>query len=321
MAGSMKDIKLRIKSVESTMQITKAMELVASSKMRRAKERVEHSRPYFETLHKTLTEIAAADPRARNPYLRRAEIKKTLLIVIAGDRGLAGGYNSNVLKQAQQEAGDVVVLPIGKRSAEYFVHHEVPLFTQEVLLAADITVGECFQLARRITEGYCKGEYDAVKICYTRFDSMMTQTASTMEVLPLSIEPTEQQKAEARRSQILYKPSSEEVFRAIIPEYVAGIVYGAVCESVASELAARRTAMDAATKNAGEMIDHLNLYYNRARQAAITQEITEIVAGAEIYRPSQLRSAQQLSQRESLWRTGGLFRFAKASPFGRGGIA
>ena len=282
MAGSMKDIKLRIKSVESTMQITKAMELVASSKMRRAKERVEHSRPYFETLHKTLTEIAAADPRARNPYLRRAEIKKTLLIVIAGDRGLAGGYNSNVLRQAQQEAGDVVVLPIGKRSAEYFVHHEVPLFTQEVLLAADITVGECFQLARRITEGYCKGEYDAVKICYTRFDSMMTQTASTMEVLPLSIEPTEQQKAQARRSQILYKPSSEEVFCAIIPEYVAGIVYGAVCESVASELAARRTAMDAATKNAGEMIDHLNLYYNRARQAAITQEITEIVAGAEI---------------------------------------
>ena len=281
MAGSMKDIKLRIKSVESTMQITKAMELVASSKMRRAKERVEHSRPYFETLHKTLTEIAAADPRARNPYLRRAEIKKTLLIVIAGDRGLAGGYNSNVLRQAQQEAGDVVVLPIGKRSAEYFVHHEVPLFTQEVLLAADITVGECFQLARQITEGYCKGEYDAVKICYTRFDSMMTQTASTMEVLPLSIEPTEQQKAEARRSQILYKPSSEEVFRAIIPEYVAGIVYGAVCESVASELAARRTAMDAATKNAGEMIDHLNLYYNRARQSAITQEITEIVAGAE----------------------------------------
>ena len=282
MAGSMKDIKLRIKSVESTMQITKAMELVASSKMRRATERVEHSRPYFETLHKTLTEIAAADPRARNPYLRRAEIKKTLLIVIAGDRGLAGGYNSNVLRQAQQEAGDVVVLPIGKRSAEYFVHHEVPLFTQEVLLAADITVGECFQLARRITEGYCKGEYDAVKICYTRFDSMMTQTASTMEVLPLSIEPTEEQKAQARRSQILYKPSSEEVFRAIIPEYVAGIVYGAVCESVASELAARRTAMDAATKNAGEMIDHLNLYYNRARQAAITQEITEIVAGAEI---------------------------------------
>ena len=282
MAGSMKDIKLRIKSVESTMQITKAMELVASSKMRRAKERVEHSRPYFETLHETLTKIAAADPRARNPYLRRDEVKRTLLIVIAGDRGLAGGYNSNVLKQAGAEEGEVLVLRIGKRSAEYFVHHEVPLFTQEVLMAADVSVGECFQLSRQITEGYLTGEYDAVQVCSPRFDSMMTQTATTMEVLPLSIEPTEQQKAEARRSQILYKPSSEEVFSAIIPEYVAGIVYGAVCESVASELAARRTAMDAATKNAGEMIDHLNLYYNRARQAAITQEITEIVAGAEI---------------------------------------
>ena len=200
---------------------------------------------------------------------------------IAGDRGLAGGYNANVLKLAAQESGDVEVLPIGKRSAEYFAHHEAELFTQEVLLAADVSVGQCFQLARQITEGYRKGEFDAVKLCYTRFDSMMTQTAVSIEVLPLAMEPTEQQKAEARRSQILYKPSSEEVFSAIIPEYVAGVVYGAVCESVASELAARRTAMDAATKNAGEMIDHLNLYYNRARQAAITQEITEIVAGAE----------------------------------------
>ena len=281
MAGSMKDIKLRIKSVESTMQITKAMELVASSKMRRAKERVEHSRPYFETLYESLTKIAAADPRARNPYLRRDDIKRTLLVVIAGDRGLAGGYNANVFKQADAAEGPVTVLPIGKRSAEYFAHHGAGLFTPEVLMAADVSVSECFTLSHQITEGFLKGEYDAVKLCYTRFDSMMTQTATTLEVLPLTIEPTEAQKAEARRSQILYKPSCEEVFGAIIPEYVAGVLYGAVCESVASELAARRTAMDAATKNAGEMIEHLDLYYNRARQAAITQEITEIVAGAE----------------------------------------
>ena len=281
MAGSMKDIKLRIKRVESTRQITKAMELVASSKMRRAKERVEHSRPYFETLYESLTKIAAADPRARNPYLRRDDIKRTLLVVIAGDRGLAGGYNANVFKQADAAEGPVTVLPIGKRSAEYFAHHGAGLFTPEVLMAADVSVSECFTLSHQITEGFLKGEYDAVKLCYTRFDSMMTQTATTLEVLPLTIEPTEAQKAEARRSQILYKPSCEEVFGAIIPEYVAGVLYGAVCESVASELAARRTAMDAATKNAGEMIEHLNLYYNRARQAAITQEITEIVAGAE----------------------------------------
>ena len=281
MAGSMKDIKLRIKSVESTMQITKAMELVASSKMRRAKERVEHSRPYFETLYESLTKIAAADPRARNPYLRRDDIRRTLLVVIAGDRGLAGGYNANVFKQADAAEGPVTVLPIGKRSAEYFAHHGAGLFTPEVLMAADVSVSECFTLSHQITEGFLKGEYDAVKLCYTRFNSMMTQTATILEVLPLTIEPTEAQRAEARRSQILYKPSCEEVFGAIIPEYVAGVLYGAVCESVASELAARRTAMDAATKNAGEMIEHLNLYYNRARQAAITQEITEIVAGAE----------------------------------------
>ena len=281
MAGSMKDIKLRIKSVESTMQITKAMELVASSKMRRAKERVEHSRPYFETLYESLTKIAAADPRARNPYLRREDIKRTLLVVIAGDRGLAGGYNANVFKQADAAEGPVTVLPIGKRSAEYFAHHGAGLFTPEVLMAADVSVSECFTLSHQITEGFLKGEYDAVKLCYTRFDSMMTQTATTLEVLPLTIEPTEAQKAEARRSQILYKPSCEEVFGAIIPEYVAGVLYGAGCESVARELAARPTPTDAATKNAGEMIEHLNLYYNRARQAAITQEITEIVAGAE----------------------------------------
>ena len=318
MAGSMKDIKLRIKSVESTMQITKAMELVASSKMRRAKERVEHSRPYFETLYESLTKIAAADPRARNPYLRRDDIRRTLLVVIAGDRGLAGGYNANVFKQADAAEGPVTVLPIGKRSAEYFAHHGAGLFTPEVLMAADVSVSECFTLSHQITEGFLKGEYDAVKLCYTRFDSMMTQTATTLEVLPLTIEPTEAQKAEARRSQILYKPSCEEVFGAIIPEYVAGVLYGAVCESVASELAARRTAMDAATKNAGEMIEHLNLYYNRARQAAITQEITEIVAGAENSGglPSPALLAQcHLSQRERLKAD----RYVSGSPSGRAG--
>ena len=282
MASSMKDIKLRIHSVESTMQITRAMELVAASKLRRAQERMERSRPYFEILHETIHDIAGLDDTILSPYVMQREVKRTCWIVIAGDRGLAGGYNANVFKQADAAEGPVTVLPIGKRSAEYFAHHGAGLFTPEVLMAADVSVSECFTLSHQITEGFLKGEYDAVKLCYTRFDSMMTQTATTLEVLPLTIEPTEAQKAEARRSQILYKPSCEEVFGAIIPEYVAGVLYGAVCESVASELAARRTAMDAATKNAGEMIDHLNLYYNRARQAAITQEITEIVAGAEI---------------------------------------
>ncbi len=285
MAGSMKDIKLRIKSVESTMQITKAMELVASSKMRRAKERVEHSRPYFETLQDADRDRGGGPPGPQPlPAPRRDQAHPA-----GGHRRRPRPCRRIQLQCAQagrQERGDVLVLPIGKRSAEYFAHHEADLFTQEVLLAADVSVGECFQLPARSRKGTARASLTRVKLCYTRFDSMMTQTAVTMEVLPLAIEPTEQQKAEARRSQILYKPSSEEVFSAIIPEYVAGVVYGAVCESVASELAARRTAMDAATKNAGEMIDHLNLYYNRARQAAITQEITENRGRREL-EPSQ----------------------------------
>ena len=281
--ANLRDIKKRISSVTTTKQITRTMEMVSTAKIRRALDRSKQAEPYKEALTDVMLTVAGdASCSGTDPMLQKHEsVKRGLIVVIASDRGLAGGYNANVLKLAAQESGNVEVLPIGKRSAEYFAHHEAELFTQEVLLAADISVGQCFQLARQITEGYRKGEFDAVKLCYTRFDSMMTQTAVSIEVLPLAMEPTEQQKAEARRSQILYKPSSEEVFSAIIPEYVAGVVYGAVCESVASELAARRTAMDAATKNAGEMIDHLNLYYNRARQAAITQEITEIVAGAE----------------------------------------
>ena len=280
MGADTKALRTRIKSVRSTMHLTKAMGLVASSKIRRAGESMRKAADYASALT-DMTEVLLACPECgKSPYLRQ-EGDRTRLIVIAGDRGLAGGYNANVFKQADAAEGPVTVLPIGKRSAEYFAHHGAGLFTPEVLMAADVSVSECFTLSHQITEGFLKGEYDAVKLCYTRFDSMMTQTATTLEVLPLTIEPTEAQKAEARRSQILYKPSCEEVFGAIIPEYVAGVLYGAVCESVASELAARRTAMDAATKNAGEMIEHLNLYYNRARQAAITQEITEIVAGAE----------------------------------------
>ena len=281
MAGSMKNIKLRIKSVQSTMQITKAMELVASSKMRRAKERVEQSRPYFHVLHDSLVQICAAHQDMRSPYLKKREGGRTLLGVIAGDRGLAGGYNSNLLKLADAQPEVVCVLPIGKRAVEHYQRRGANLLSQEYAQAADMSVGDCFELSRLVAASFLKGDYDAVKLCYTQFTSMMTQTAQAISILPVDIRPTDEQKNAARRSIMLYEPSGEEVFDSIIPEYIAGMVYGALCESIASELAARRTAMDAATKNAGEMIEHLNLYYNRARQAAITQEITEIVAGAE----------------------------------------
>lgn len=278
--ASMKDIKLRIKSVQSTMQITKAMELVASSKLRHAKERVELSRPYFNTLYRTLYNIAASNTEFMSPYIMEQPVKKTCYIVIAGDRGLAGGYNSNMFKAvtADAEGKDWCVLPIGKKAVEWFSHHGAELVTDAFGLVADISVSDCFEIARMVCEGFLKDEFQSIRVCYTQFVSMLTQTATVLQALPFDAPRPE--RGHAARNMILYEPDSETVFDAIIPEYLAGLVWGAVCESVASELGARRTAMDSATKNAGEMIDHLNLYYNRARQAAITQEITEIVAGA-----------------------------------------
>lgn len=280
MAGSMKDIKLRIKSVESTMQITKAMELVASSKLRRAKERVEHSRPYFETLYRTLYDIAASNTEFMSPYVAKRPVKKVCYIVIAGDRGLAGGYNSNMFKAvaADAEGKDCCILPIGKKAVEYYERRGVPLVTKAFGVVADLSVSDSFEIARMVCEKYLAGEFDEIKIGFTQFVSMLTQTATVLQVLPFDAPRPEHGKA--NRNLILYEPNSEEVFDAIIPEYLAGSIYGALCESVASELGARRTAMDSATKNASEMIENLNLYYNRARQGAITQEITEIVAGA-----------------------------------------
>lgn len=277
-ASSMKAIKLRIKSVQSTMQITKAMELVASSKLRRAKERVEHSRPYFETLYETLFKIAAADVDFDSPYLTRRATHRRLYIVIAGDRGLAGGYNANILKETETDAAgqEYLVLPIGKKAVEAFARKGVPLVTKEYDETGALSVSDSFEIAELVCQRFLAGEADEIRLCFTQFASMLTQTATVLPLLPFDAPKP----APGRRSMMLYEPDSKTVFDAIIPEYLAGVIYGALCESVASEQGARRTAMDAATQNAGAMINHLNLYYNRARQAAITREITEIVAGA-----------------------------------------
>lgn len=282
MAGvSTKSIKLRIKSMESTKQITKAMEMVAASRMRKAQERVLTCRPYFETLYRTLRTIAASKEGFESPFLQQREVRKTCYIVIAGDRGLAGGYNSNVLKMAwaEMEGKNVCVLPIGKKAVEFFRLRGVEILTESYAEAADIDVADCFTMAKMIANDYDAETYDEVCIAYTNFHSILSQTPDTMKLLPLQEDP--ETEVPAGSCMTLYEPDEETVFRAIIPEYIGGLIYGALCESVASELGARRTAMDAATKNAEEMISDLNLKYNRARQGAITQEITEIVAGSE----------------------------------------
>ncbi len=285
MAGSMKAVKLRIKSVQSTMQITKAMQLVAASKLRKAKERADASKPYLQTMLDTLTDIANSNTDYRSPYTKVSDNDKWLYVVIAGDRGLAGGYNSNLFKFMEAETEgrkDYTVLPIGKKSVEHFKHRNIPLYTEEYAEVAKINISDCFQIAKIVCDAYSSGEFGHIFLCYTNFVSMLSQVPTASSLLPLSDLRTEEQNSDGKaRELILYEPDSETVFNAIVPEYLAGILYSSINISYASELAARRTAMEAATDNAEEMIDTLSLYYNRARQASITQEITEIVAGAE----------------------------------------
>ncbi len=283
MAGNMKAVKLRIKSVQSTMQITKAMELVASSKLRRAKERSEKCRPYFDELYATLQTIAKGNTDFSSIYAKDNVNEKVCYIVIAGDRGLAGGYNGNLFKcmEADSQGKEYVVLPIGKKAVEYFKHHGRKILTEEFGEIADIRVSDSFGISNLVCEEFMKGSFGCVKLVYTQFINILSQVPHAVSVLPLADLDTAEEKEEAVRNLILYEPDSNEVFNTIVPEYLAGVIYGAICDSVASEQAARRTAMDAATSNAEEMIEQLNLHYNRARQASITQEITEIVGGAE----------------------------------------
>ena len=282
MAANMKAVKLRIKSVQSTMQITKAMELVASSKLRKAKERAEVCRPYFETMHQTLVDIARGNTDFSSVYARESGNEKRCYVLIAGDRGLAGGYNTNLFKclEAASLNQDFLVLPIGKKAVEYSKRNGFACVTESFGEIADVSVADCFEMANLLCGEFKKGEFGHIDLCYTKFVSMLSQQPSAIPVLPLK-DLTDKQDTKSIRNLILYEPDASEVFDAIVPEYLAGLIYGAVCESVASELAARRTAMEAATNNAEEMIEKLNLQYNRARQASITQEITEIVGGAE----------------------------------------
>ena len=279
MAGaSMNDIKARIKSVESTMQITKAMELVATSKLRRAKERVERSRPFSDILCKAISDIKRSPLVKDTEWFDKNRDGKTLYIVIAGDRGLAGGYNANIfrLTEALSKGKEAIFLPIGKKSTEYFKHRKREIFSKYDLYTQDLGVSEAFGLANEITTAYINGEIARITIVYTRFQSMISQLPVYEELLPFG------DGAEAEKEyDPVFEEDPAELLLKIVPEYIGGVIYSAVCESLASESGARRCAMNAANKNASEMIETLMLKFNRARQAVITQEITEIVSGAE----------------------------------------
>lgn len=278
MAGaSINDIKARIKSVEGTMQITKAMELVATSKLRHAKIKAENSKPYFENLYDAIIKIASFNSSSESAYSKKKD-GKTLYITIAGDRGLAGGYNSNVMKlaMAADKNSDGIFLPIGKKAREYVLHRGKDVFITIPLAVSDFGVGKCMSIADQVCKSYLAGEFTSVKLVYTKFVSMLTQTPAVIDVLPI-----ENKKENTVSLEPIYEGDFEEIIETIVPEYVGGILHAAICEAAASECAARRCAMNSANKNAEEMINSLVLKFNRARQAVITQEITEIVSGAE----------------------------------------
>lgn len=278
-ATSMKDIRLRIKSVTSTKQITKAMQLVASSKLRHARERMEMSRPYLEIARDTIADIAKHNLQGAGDMLTgRADIRKRCVIVVAGDRGLAGSYNANVFRlyRDTDDGMPACILPIGRRASENFASKGYEILPEAPERAEGLELVQCREIAVKLIERYNAGEFDEIVLYYTGFGSILSQTAKMQKLLPANeIESGKQTR------EMLFEPEPQTLLQIVMPDYLAGMIYAAVCDSVASEQAARRVAMDSATKNADKMIEDLNLRYNRARQASITQELTEIVAGAE----------------------------------------
>ncbi len=264
MGANTKALKNRIRSVDSTLHTTSAMGLVAGSKMRRANEAMGNGKQYAKAYDRVMNVLTSAQECQQSPYMRQGG-ERTRLIVIAGDRGLAGGYNANVFRLTDSMEKDVVY-PIGKRACD---RYKGPFVSSERYSSTD-----AIKLARQLCQDFVNGEFDRLGIVYTVYVSMLTQEATVKWVLPLT-RAEEQETINA-----IFEPNEETILNAMVPDYVAGSLMACIRESFASEVAARRMAMDSAGKNARAMIEDLQLQYNRARQGAITQEITEIVAGS-----------------------------------------
>ena len=265
MAGNTKTLRLRIKSVTSTLQLTKAMGLVASSKIRRANDAMQKARQYTAALEESLARLTCRQECLKSAYMRSGG-ERTRIVVIAGDRGLAGGYNANVFRLCR-EYESAEFIPIGKRACERF--------SKPVNSSERYSFDEASALAETLCEDFVKGDYDRLGIIFTRYNSVMSQEAEIKWLLPFV---SGEEKADG--AGIIFEPDSLSVLNLTAREYVAGMITACARESFACEVAARRMAMDSAGKNAKQMIDDLGLEYNRARQGAITQEITEIVAGS-----------------------------------------
>ena len=286
--ASLKEVKSRISSVMSTQQITKAMKMVAAAKLRKSQERILQMRPFAKKMNSLLQNLSAAQSDGQEWYSVAREEKKILIVAISSDRGLCGSFNSSVFKatlklieekySAQHQQKNVTILPIGKKSAEFFTKRNFPVISNYATIFHDLTFENVSEAAQYLMDRFRAAEFDKIEIVFNEFKNVATQILRIEQLLPVLPLPAGSKKEEA---DYIYQPNQEEIISGLIPKSLKVQLFKSVLESNASENGARMTAMDKATENAGELLKDLRLTYNRTRQAAITKEILEIVAGAE----------------------------------------
>lgn len=281
--ASMIDIKRRRESVTSTQQITKAMKLVSTVKLQKARTRAEQSQPYFDKMYATVTSILQKSGNIKHPYLTANGSEKKAVIVVSSNRGLAGGYNNNVAKlltESDFKKEDVEIYGVGHKAMEVLARKNYKITADHSNMIEEPNYGDALKLGREVLDRYAAGEIGEIYLAYTNFKNTVVHIPKLVKLLPVEIDET---KLEEEKSKVPmnYEPEAEESLDMIIPKYVCSLIYGAFVESHASENGARMQAMDSATSNAEDMIAALSLAYNRARQGAITQELTEIISGAE----------------------------------------
>ncbi|MFO7819543.1 MAG: ATP synthase F1 subunit gamma [Halanaerobacter sp.] len=280
---SMRDIKRQISSVENTKKITRAMKMVASAKLQKAQDRADNAEPFFKKTRQTLAGITGGDLQDSHPLMEQREVEKVCYVVITGDRGLCGPYNNKVIKEVEgliaERNEEIALFAVGNQGQRHFDRNGYEIISEYLDVPDEPGFVVAENIAREIMELYKEEIVDEVNIVYTDFESVLTHHVQKIKLFP--IEPPELKEEGESMSMYLYEPSGGAVLGSVLPQYVTNLLFGSLLQSKASEFAARMTAMDSATENAKEMIDDLTLSYNRARQAAITQELTEIVGGAE----------------------------------------
>jgi F-type H+-transporting ATPase subunit gamma len=281
--ASMKDIKRRKSSIQSTQQITKAMKLVSTVKLQKAKIHAEATNPYFNHMFQTVTSILARSENISHPYLKRGASDRKAVVVITSNRGLAGGYNSNVtklVKAAGFSPEETDIYAIGNKGREYFRHRGYTIKKEYSYVMESPTFADANEVCKEVLRSFVEGEIGEIYLAYTHFKNTVVHVPTMLKLLPVEFNP-EDLKSVDDKVLMNFEPNEEEALNLIIPKYVTSLFYGALIEAVASENGARMQAMDSATSNAEDMIDALSLKYNRARQGSITQELTEIIAGSQ----------------------------------------